>query len=243
MKRWSVSSGRFKVRPESPIFKMKERPIIFSGEMVRAILEGKKTQTRRIVKPVNGDFIFRDGKDALWDRKNKAWKPCPYGQPGDRLWVREPWRIYSWYPYELSVQFKNGEVKYCEATDENSDTFDKFFIESTDDCIKAGAVLNSDDEYEFEPKDLPTRWRSPIYMPRWASRITLEVTGVRVERLHDITENDAKAEGSIALTAVSECGGPSYRLGFSVLWLSIYGKAFWAENPWVRVIQFTKLSD
>ena len=148
----------------------KERPIIFSGPMIRAILEGRKTQTRRIVKP------------------NCLSKLSPYGRTGDRLWVRETWG-------------HNPEGP--------------------------GYVYRSDGD--FDMKFHGDRWRPSIHMPRWASRITLEVTGVRVERLQDINEEDALAEG--------------VEHAFRSLWESINGPGSWDANPWVWVVEFRRVSD
>lgn len=194
---------------------MKERPIIFSGPMVRAILEGRKTQTRRLIKLRHGaDVVVVDGR---------VWKParvdyagfvdCPYGQPGDRLWVRE-----TFCP------------DWCEKP-----------------IYKADGGSAIDAGYSREPK-----WKPSIFMPRAASRITLEVTGVRVERIQDISDADAQAEG------VERYGRGWKRYFFPVephsawefpvnsfasLWDSInLVRAPWASNPWVWVIEFKRVT-
>lgn len=198
---------------------MKERPILFSGPMVRAILAGTKTQTRRVVKERHIDaappvHFFQ------YLREN-----CPYGQPGDRLWVREAWH------------FQQGGPIYD----------------------AAGCVEDSmDDELSFRadrPNDRLTKWRPSIHMPRWASRILLEITAVRVERLHDITEADAQAEGVERVVVGSgwrrycdpdseEVGVPpcgDARRSFRSLWKYINGTESWNDNPWVWVVEFKRV--
>lgn len=162
---------------------MKERPILFSGPMVRAILDGRKTQTRRVVKPRQG---MLDDWTGL---------PCPYGKPGDRLWVRET--CYFEQPH--------GEVIY--RADPGS-------------------------EKALDPEFTGLRWRPSIHMPRWASRITLEIVNVRVERLQDIRVDDARAEGVTAKWPVH---------GFRNLWQSINGFGSWDANPWVWVVEFRNM--
>ena len=197
----------------------KERPILFSAYMVRAILEGRKTQTRRVIKhvPAGTAHIWNDG--AEWNVENAAkalWVGalrCPYGQPGDRLWVRETWQQFG-------------------------DTF-AYFATDTD----------------VFPE---TKWRPSIHMPRAASRILLEITDIRAQRLHDITEADAIAEG---LHSVIPNGGPNtvyhdYQTGiwlspkmlnnpiasYRTLWEKINGSGSWEQNPWVWVISFTPIA-
>lgn len=148
---------------------MKERPILFSGPMVRAILAGTKTQTRRVVKERHIDaappvHFFQ------YLREN-----CPYGQPGDRLWVREAWQGPLLESEEQEDEFRQSPDIY------KKPGFCAYRATDTLDAIDAdGRELG---------------WRPSIHMPRWASRILLEITAVRVERLHDITEADAQAEG------------------------------------------------
>lgn len=187
---------------------MKERPILFSAPMVRAILEGRKTQTRRVVKE-----LPLLGVPSAWCAAAKAQDPgwvhivgdyrrfCPYGAPGDRLWVRETW---------------------C-------DTF------AEDDDSRGGycyAATNKGPE--------PLRWRPSIYMPRRASRLTLEIEAVRVERLQEINADDAEKEGC-GCGVNDETGGPVAR--FKTLWESINGPGSWNANHWVWVIQFKKIGE
>lgn len=197
---------------------MKERPIIFGSPMIRAILDGKKTQTRRIVRPqpntdhedepywhVGGYRAWRYRSTDNILRKGGNLLTCPYGEVGDRLWVRETWCAES----RSTIYYRADGWEYG----------------------RSGG------------------WKTSIFMPRWASRITLEITGVRVERLHDISEEDARAEGAPvadiltgrALLDQSSNQG-CHKWGFELLWDSINAKRSpWASNPWVWVISFKKL--
>jgi hypothetical protein len=183
---------------------MKERPILFSGEMVRAILDGGKTQTRRIVKqqPTPDELAegvrFTESGWLLYGREFRGHTiRCPFGQPGDRLWVRETWAPIPGGP----------------ATPEN------------------GVIYRADEHAE------KWLWRPSIHMPRWASRITLEIVTVRVERLWSISRGDAIAEGC---PRRRDTGGTSPVVWFSELWESINGQASWSINPWVWVIEFPR---
>lgn len=210
---------------------MKERPILFSAPMVRAILEGRKTQTRRVVRDIiwhgyEGHCRVRltpedhKGNDVLDDFRDGRIR-CPYGQPGDRLWVRETWATFAGC----------GTVTYRASNDDN-------------------------------PMGSPERWRPSIHMPRWASRIDLEVTGVRVERLQDISEADAMAEGIQLLNGRYTFNGGLHESrtaveSFQALWDSINGQPHierddsgreiarhdfsWDANPWVWVVEFRRV--
>lgn len=214
---------------------MKERPILFSGPMVRAILDGRKTMTRRIVKPqpLSG-YAFADYKTDLgypaslgrlwagwWPSDRRDGSPiyykCPYGQPGDRLWVRETWAEVG----TLDPGFLVYRATYPE-------------------CLPAGL--------ENVPDASAVRWRPSIHMFRWASRSILEITAVRVERLHDISEEDARAEGCPPCLGLSECGGgcdccESARpvKWFRDLWSAINGAGSWDSNPWVWSVSFNRV--
>lgn len=183
---------------------MRERPMLFSAPMVRAILEGRKTQTRRVVKPQPTGALAARGRTA-----------CPCGQPGDRLWVRETHAVYQAHGQHREDGERWGPWGGLPTTVSPDRTQVVYYREGFDRCD-------------------PGRWRPSIHMPRWASRITLEVTGVRAERLHDITEADAVAEG--ASTA-----GPFAVYHFMDLWTSINGAESWNGNPWVWVIEFKRL--
>lgn len=200
---------------------MKERPIIFSAPMVRAILDGRKTQTRRVVKP-NPDLGFPEkwcDKLKTVDRFAGDYrKYCPYGVPGDRLWVRETF-------YD-DIQ---PEGRLTSHTDED---FENLYYRADGECC--------DQIPECQCADVgKPKWRPSIYMPRWASRITLEVTGVRVERLMEITEEDAKAEAPPTPTIRA----PDYfteKGKFAILWNEINEKRgyHFTSNPWVWAVEF-----
>lgn len=181
---------------------MKERPILFSAPMVRALLDGSKTQTRRVFKAKNG---------GVWPHKNdlpgmrQILRNCPYGQPGDRLWVRETW---AYGTHAMASKDPEAEGPWVYAADN----------------MQAHGRLCD-------------RWSPSIHMFRTASRITLEITGVRVERLHDISEADAVAEG-----VGIRCHSPMAVLEYSMLWESINGPGSWEANPWVWVVEFKRVA-
>jgi len=213
---------------------MKERPILFNAAMVRAILDGRKTQTRRVVKPqpdfvVNGLAIITTPEDEHLGRLGKM-IACPYGQPGDRLWVRETWGAHFMWNGMPPAQIPN-DGRTC------------LFYQAD------GAIVRGCESSQV------TKWRPSIHMPRWASRITLEVLSVRVERLNEISDrgaaNDCTAEG------VFHCGMPvpyyeqwhgdgfnsSEKWMYVKLWESINGPGSWAENPWVWVVEFKRVDE
>ena len=191
----------------------KERPILFSAPMVRALLDGSKTQTRRVVKgstdawdsfqveeDITGrEFFFVCGEPEAGPRKLRPIITsliCPYGQPGDRLWVKET----------------------------------HSFVPDADEPAGCSAVLYAADGERYG------KLRPGIHMTRWASRILLEIVSVRVERLQDISDQDAMAEGVDAAAY-----GKSHRYGFSRLWESINGVGSWDANPWVWVVEFRRI--
>ena len=193
---------------------MKERPIIFNSEMVRAILDGRKTQTRRVIKPprwaMAGDMEC-DGTSPPWAMVQDEYGDpcpvvCPYGKPGDRLWVREAIRCG---PPQLDG--RSSAVYECDTT--------------YAPCYSWG----------WKRPYLP-----PRYMPYGMCRIKLEITDIRVERVQDISEADARAEG---VEQMAECRG-SWSYAFAHLWNSIEadrGYSCWASNPWVWVVQFKRI--
>lgn len=216
---------------------MKERPILFSAPMVRAILDGRKTQTRRTVKiqhPLdlpnyyatgrtlceleNQPGAFMEFRHTSQDEVGFTGSPaafllrCPYGQPRDRLWARET-------HYLVRAQGRPD-----------------------------GHVIEID--YKADPEHpirmCPQKWRPSIHMPRWASRILLEIVSVRVERVQDISEEDAASEGAPCelgrLEGAILGAQASYRKGFIRLWESINGEGSWDENPWVWVIEFKRIN-
>ena len=168
---------------------------------------------------------------------------CPYGQPGDRIWVREAWRIGAWNQdtEEVCIDYCDGPrrewltVPVEAGGDPFESMFNRLWQQSTDDAIKA---LGDQDQYKWEPGQSPCRWRPSIHMPRWACRITLEVVSVRVERLQDISRGDAMAEGC-PFPNMAEGDDP--RKWYADLWEQINGPGSWAENPWVWVIEFRRV--
>jgi hypothetical protein len=197
---------------------VKERPILFSAPMILALLAGSKTQTRRVIKDIPSDCEAIEATDVpgVWyvdcRRSECGDIACPYGQPGDRLWVRETWRGHA---------------------DEQSQLFQVNY--RADDTVRDFDSWTT----PFTEKQASWEWVPSIFMPRWASRITLEVTAVRVERLHDISDADAIAEGC-------QCAGVPASLtnrgAFAKLWEKINGKTYpWDSNPWVWFVEFRRV--
>ncbi len=220
---------------------MKEHPIIFSAPMVRAILGGRKTQTRRVIRAQPN---VGPGAEEI------NWLESLYGQPGDRLWVREGWRIGAWDEDTGRVAVDYRADGYCRrewleiANDDNGEIFNRLWIESTDDAEKA---LGVQEFYHWEPGKSPCRWRPSIFMPRWAARILLEVASIRAERLQDISASDCLAEGMDGLTTLfSNSDEPCDDRGISVheqffeLWDSLNARRGydWHSSPRVCVIEF-----
>jgi hypothetical protein len=206
---------------------MKERPILFNGAMVRAILDGSKTQTRRIMKPqpetVDGRSIKAwDGHPAaLLNLLNQNGRKCPYGQPGDRLWVRETWQAWRKTSYEYD------EWEVCDVPP--SQIIDEYGESSI--------------EYQATSKSMGP-WRPSIHMPRWASRIDCLVKAVRVERLQDISNADALAEGvSVHPEFHDEPRTSMYSpaAAFQDLWSATYSAGSWEANPWVWIVSFERV--
>lgn len=222
-----------------------ERPILFSGAMVRAILAGKKTQTRRVVKykswythPQDSRIsIVTIGSKQYWfgaqfGHPNHLVTACPYGQPGDRLWVRETWC----QPCYSGCGFNHPGYKY-----------DALY--AADNGMERHSLGGNWTQYNRDFK-----WRPSIFMPRLYSRITLEVVSVRVERLQDISEADALAEGApntrieewylgIRPRSIKSLVQCAHREGFEFLWDSINGKrpgCAVADNPWVWVVELKR---
>jgi hypothetical protein len=228
---------------------MKERPILFSGEMVRAILEGRKTQTRRIVtvpwakkkkttpyspyfEESEGKLLFQD-EFGDWLDFEKKWK-CPYGQPGDELYVKENWKTgENLDPYNATeIREQAEDAGFC------GGPFAPLWYPSDDTYRRWG---NDDSAF-----GKPGRLRVARFMPRWASRLQLRVTDVRVERVQEITPSDAKSEGDKERSGFPEF----YRRGemchvdwFKELWNSINEKRGygWEANPFVWVVEFERV--
>lgn len=229
---------------------MKEHPILFSGEMVRAILEGRKTQTRRIVK-LRG--VPNDVAQWLHVMAKGVGMPCPYGQVEDRLWVRETFALERWEdePDKLPTDRPVRYYPDLEPMNEYTNDYWQFpHYRATDPSpdLYYGDIDENDDG---EPK---VKWRPSIFMPRWASRITLEIISVRTERLQEITREDAKAEGVSNIWSWTPDRKHEYHrrgllnpyvANYSVLWDEIHEKSLigdgWNANPWVWVIEFKRL--
>ena len=218
---------------------MHERPILFSAPMVRAILEGRKTQTRRAIK-VPPDFVTDHGDPVRFTPDDPKYgrlgvvMPCPYGQPGDRLWVREAWRA----PVSLDDLSGKQIAEKCLDAGYRHPWCPMQFEAN-------GARTSEKDWREFGPHPsttVPGRYRHARFMPRWASRITLEVTGVRVERLQDISAADCIAEGiEPAHTCDANEETSLVRAAYATLWESINGDGSWDANPWVWVVEFPQV--
>lgn len=207
---------------------MKERPILFSAPMVRALLAGTKTQTRRVVKYQAPDLVDDDGwplVDRSIDGIGYVRGACPYGQPGDWLWLRE-----SFMPIPLAAAPGPSQTPWSIVYAAGGQTE-----------LLAPSSYNPA-LYNYE------RWTPSIHMPRWASRITLEITGVRVERLQDISEADAlwegierHADGNGLHTEDGMHYSDDPRESFASLWEYINGHDSWDANPWVWVIEFKRI--
>jgi hypothetical protein len=213
---------------------MKERPILFTGVMVRALLDGSKTQTRRACKPMN-QWVEQECREvraidgAPHHFLKGATEPleklrCPYGQPGDRLWVRETWtedpEDDGTWAYTQYMGCKGSPL---------SDIPRKF--QKPEHCI-----------YREGWDGSPLVWRPSIHMPRWASRILLEIVSVRVERLQDIGVEEIEAEGVVTSDAdIMQHGCRARVLDWQRLWESINGAGSWDANPWVWVVEFRRL--
>lgn len=241
---------------------MKERPILFSGAMVRALLAGSKTQTRRAVKLPHANplghwepatFGGKDGgctaagetipeQGGIWHTRTGESLACPYGQPGDHLWVRETFGYVS--PDEFERPHAECNVEY--RADLPLGCTDRPGSWPVDEC--AGDPARP-------------RWRPSIHMPRAASRILLEIASVRVERLHDISEVDAIAEGGRfvdfgknkfgqqqpgwrcdRLPSSPDDALDSAKWAYANLWESINGAGSWDDNPWVWVVEFKRVA-
>lgn len=217
---------------------IKERPILFSCNMVQAILDGRKKQTRRVVKVPYGCIVQTGivgqkmtAKPYLATGECSKELPCKW-QVGDRLWVRETF------------------AKICNSLDSYCDGEDCAHCKFEYRADNPGAKFPGEWPNTTPPIEGPPHWKPSIYMPRAASRITLEITAIRVERLQDISEADAAAEGikmyrfgeakmfSVADDAPSWVDPIS---AFSHLWVSLNGSESWESNPWVWVIEFKKI--
>ena len=232
----------------------KERPILFSGPMVRAILDGRKAVTRRPIKHqprTKGDIgSYGPGQPFIRHADPTKGNPeCPYGRPGDRLWVRETWGVIShdfdqhgnaidWEPDRPATAIR--EMRFGRGY------YSGHVVYAADGpCEWAG-----DEDGGGDPR---SAWKPSIHMPRAACRILLEITAVRVERLQTISDEQAMAEG-VRLYADHAALGDWYhvdgkdtysadpRKSFELLWSSINGADSWNSNPWVWVVEFKQVT-
>lgn len=219
---------------------MTSRPLIFAAPMVLAILAGRKSQTRRIVKP-QPVSPFRSSSGAWVDMDASPQTitelRCPY-EPGGLLWVRETWQYADWTDDgEPFVRFKADGKRMFADTKHIDDGW-------TSKLQDIWAQLSASDNFDIDMRAADRHWRSPIHMPRWASRITLRITDVRVQRLNEISCADAIAEGckAVSLHAL-DCDSPDPRDEYRNLWQSLHGEGSWAANPWIWRIEFERMPE
>lgn len=216
---------------------MKEHPILFSAPMVRAILDGRKTQTRRVVKPSPLWVADPSVPFKTPDADPKGIIYCPYGKPGDMLWVREAFRFLGSFDGDSPSRVGDrcliaGYSKPWAPTQYEADG-------GRDNWMNVGTAPGSITAGKLRPG---------IHMPRWACRILLEITGVRVERLNDISRDDAMAEGIVyqhdggfGLADSTHYNFADPRFSYQSLWESINGAGSWDANPWVWVVEFKRV--
>lgn len=241
---------------------MKQRPVLFNGAMVRTLLDGSKTQTRRIVKPHGwtieqiskyefvhvlnateaGDLTCKQpaieayaGFKLSPNATSYAYFKCPLGTVDDQLWVRENWQYYDWTEDGMPcIRFAaDNQTMWAEDVDESA--------------VEQWEILSRCENYNIDNRARDRKWRPSIHMHRWASRITLEIISIRVERLQDISEEDALAEGATPLDCDHArlsceeigCYGDTAKAAFRGIWESTGGD--WHANPWVWVIGFKRV--
>lgn len=243
------------VHPRKRGVEVKERPILFSGPMVKALLEDRKTMTRREITRLLGfgpitelkktdtpgyDWCFRN-KRMLWNdiTTKTILERCPYGQPGDRLWVRETFCLEGGPDVGYMPDIPTDGTPFKEV-DINTD-FEYRLVPHYRATEPDASIV----PVNSEEGDDRTRWRPSIHIPRWASRILLEITDVRVERLHDITEEDEKSEGvdPSLFMGVGVDETYAHRYAFRELWMKLNGPDSWDANPWVWVVEFKRVKE
>lgn len=244
---------------------MADKPIIFSAPMVRALLNGSKTQTRRVVKS-SAIIDLCNGLKGATGLAAQYTNDLPVrANVNDRLWVREGWRIGAWRTEQwargngecdanLAVDYlADGKARKEWLSGDNPEMMLRLVEQSRDDAEKDGRFKqDAEFQYRWSPGESPCRGRPSIHMPRWASRLTLTVTDVRVQRLQDIHSRDCLAEGiaadqevlnSISASHTTKHTRDEYHRAhvapFCTLWNSINGPDAWAKNPWVAAYTFT----
>lgn len=228
---------------------MKTRVLRVPQAVVPAILNGNKTQLR-IQVDVTPELwnIGSLGPGIPFIRTENKNRHCPLGRPGDRLWVAEDWRLTGWNEDtgSVSIEYRSDSpetiepVLIPEEADPHGEVFCRLWQESSDDAENANVPTDENGQYHWRRGESPCRWRPSVTMPRWASRITLEVTHVRIERLQACNEVDAIAEGA----RWAACGSPQeggHKAGFAQFWESINGPGSWNANPWVWVVSFKRI--
>lgn len=210
----------------------KDLPILYNGQMVKAILEGRKTQTRRIVK--NGKI---EGCDigGLIDQPTVLNAYCPFGKIGDRLWVKETFSVIGFHP----SQNNSTEAGWDET---NAVCAIRYHADGSEKVIDD---LSSENDYGVDEEQQALRASKKktvpsILMPRWASRITLVIVDIRVERLKKISEKEALAEGVVQEQITPIVKRTAYS-EFMNLWCELYGGDNWDSNPWVWVVEFKRV--
>lgn len=251
-----------------------EHPILFQGEMVQANLQDRKTQTRRLVK----DELLQNNQDEnLQEFLELTMKSCPYGMPGDLLWVKETTKVGAWNDEEYKVAFDyraSPELKKTPWVEfQNIDEFEKLHVKIHEKLMSRGVEPSEFDDvdekvfYHWEPGESPLPWTPSMHMLKVASRIWAMIEEIRVERVQDISEEDAKAEGIQTLfkpeseyydpntflnytwhgvggddSISGYSGAENAKESFQGLWYKINGADSWNSNPWVWVIQYRILS-
>ncbi|RHX89886.1 hypothetical protein [Leptospira stimsonii] len=233
-----------------------ERPILFSSEMVCETILGRKNHTRRTsnLKEINeipDQWEFVDATSFLVsylqalfvnrNTKERKWIRCPYGIKGDLLWVRETWRVGAWDENRksIAVDYKAGDFARTEWIKISDETMlERLISQSNIDAKNAGFHIG------WNPGDSPCRWRPSIHMPRGVSRLMLEIKDIRIERLHEISEQDAEAEGVQFLREMPDADETlTARDLYEILWEGINGRDSWKTNPWVWVIEYQTWED
>lgn len=255
---------------------LNERPISFFNPMIKAVIKGIKSQTRMHLKvqpewveaeenslSVSG-WYYRDpfGKFELKGFQDEesfkqaflTYETCPYGQVGDHLWIREEWKAGVWREDGyVAVDYKASPELVKTPWIEAGEDFEEYWIDWSIQLEKSGLEPDEKGHYHWEPGKNPLEWNRANSMPRWASRILLEITNIRLERLHNISQEDALAEGidQSLLWEKQENGclwppkgktltnsHPTAVHAFAYLWASILGQEAWSSNPWVWVLDF-----